>query len=83
MCALQHQRQICVSSILMQLQIRALAKIFNTKMGVFHPSRGDRFIIGSAISHTDDRGSPELAEGMGHRMFYCKTHVKAKMLVLS
>lgn len=25
----------------------------------------------------------ELAEGMGHCMFYCKRHIKAKMLVLS
>lgn len=69
------ERDLC---ILMQLQIRALAR-----MGVFHRSRGDRFTIGSVISHTDDRGSPERAEGMGHCMFYCKTHIKVKMLVLS
>lgn len=69
------ERDLCV---LMQLQIRALAK-----MGMFHPSRGDRFTVGSVISHTDGRGSPELAEAMGHCMFYCKTHIKAKMLVLS
>lgn len=71
-CALQLQREICV---FMQLQIRALVK-----MGVFHPSRGDRFTFGSVISHTDGRGSPELAEGMGHCMFYCKTHIKPKCL---
>lgn len=75
MCPATPQRDLC---ILMQLQIRALAK-----MGVFHPSRGDRFTTGSVISHTDGRGSPGLAEGMGHCMFYCMTHTKARMLVLS
>lgn len=75
MCPATPERDLC---ILMQLQIRALAE-----MGVFHPSRGDRFTAGSVISHTDGRGSPELAEGAGHCMFYCKTHIKAKTLVLS
>ena len=64
--------------ILIQLQIKAPA----VKLRVFHPSWGDRFTVGNAISHIHDRGSPKLAESVGHCTFYCKTHIKAKMLVL-
>lgn len=60
-------RDLC---ILIQLQIRAPA----VKMGVFRPSWGDRFTVGKAISHIHGRGSPKLAESMGHCMVYCKTH---------
>lgn len=48
--------------ILIQLHMRTPAE----KMGVFNPSWGDRFTLGNAISQVHGRGSPKLAENMGH-----------------
>lgn len=57
MCRATPERDLCV---LIQLHVGALAK-----MSVFHVSRGDRFTVGSVISHTDGRGSPRAGRGHG------------------